>query len=168
MVRGSFGKRVVLATTLVLMVNLIAPTRVLSTYSFMPIGEAQAQQGGGLMNFIPTLLMMFLMMGAMKNNNLQGEQGARANAAFMGLLGAGAGGGGQAGPNGGQALLNGATLLPNGTLVLPSGGMILPDGGQVLPDGTMIMPNGQRVPNALNLQPNLNQNPLLNLLKTGR
>ena len=175
MVRGSFGKRVVLATTLVLMVNLIAPTRVLSTYSFMPIGEAQAQQGGGLMNFIPTLLMMFLMMGAMKNNNLQGEQGARANAAFMGLLGAGAGGGGQAGPNGGQALLNGArrlpngaTLLPNGTLVLPSGGMILPNGGQVLPDGTMIMPNGQRVPNALNLQPNLNQNPLLNLLKTGR
>lgn len=168
MMRGCFGKRVVLAGTLVLMVNLIAPTRVLSTYTFMPIGEAQAQQGGGLMNFIPTLLMMFLMMGAMKNNNLQGEQGARANAAFMGLLGAGAGGGGQAGPNGGQALLNGATLLPNGTLVLPSGGMILPDGGQVLPDGTMIMPNGQRVPNALNLQPNLNQNPLLNLLKTGR
>lgn len=175
MVRGSFGKRVVLAGTLVLMVNLIAPTRVLSTYTFMPIGEAQAQQDGGPMNFILPLLMMFLMMGAMKNNNLQGEQGARANDAFMGLLGAGAGGGGQAGPNGGQALANGArrlpngaTLLPNGTLVLPSGGMILPNGGQVLPDGTMVMPNGQRVPNALNLQPNLNQNPLLNLLKTGR
>lgn len=168
MVRGSFGKRVVLATTLVLMVNLIAPTRVLSTYTFMPIGEAQAQQGGGLMNFIPTLLMMFLMMGAMKNNNLQGEQGARANAAFMGLLGAGAGGGGQAGPNGGQALANGATLLPNGTMVLPSGGMILPNGGQVLTDGTMIMPNGQRVPNALQLQTKSAQNPILNLLNTGR
>lgn len=167
MVRVSFGKRVVLAGTLVLMVNLIAPTRVLSTYTFMPIGEAQAQQGGGPMNFVLPLLMMFLMMGAMKNNDSQGEQRERSEAAFMRLLGANAGGGGQAGPNGGQALPNGATLLPNGTMVLPNGGMILPNGGQVLPNGTMVMPNGQAVPNALKLKTNSESNTILNLLKSG-
>ena len=166
MVRVSFGKRVVLAGTLVLMVNLIAPTRVLSTYTFMPIGEAQAQQGGGPMNFVLPLLMMFLMMGAMKNNELKGEQGERSNTALMGLLGARAGGGGQAGPNGGRALPNGATLLSNGTIVLPDGGMIL-NGVQVLSNGTMVMPNGQAVPNALKLKTNSESNTILNLLKSG-
>ena len=154
MVRVSFGKRVVLAGTLVLMVNLIAPTRVLSTYTFMPIGDAQAQQGGGPMNFVLPLLMMFLMMGAMKNDKLKGEQGERSDDAFMRLLGANAGGGGQAGPNGGQALPNGATLFPDGTVVLPDGGMYFLNGGKVLPDGTMVMPDAQTVPNALKLRTN--------------
>ena len=154
MVRVSFGKRVVLAGTLVLMVNLIAPTRVLSTYTFMPIGEAQAQQGGGPMNFVLPLLMVFLLMGAMENNDSQGEQRERSNTAFMRLLGANAGGGGQAGPNGGQALPNGATLFPDGTVVLPDGGMYFLNGGKVLPDGTMVMPDAQTVPNALKLRTN--------------
>lgn len=167
MVRVSFGKRVVLAGTLVLMVHLIAPTRVLSTYTFMPIGEAQAQQGGGPMNFVLPLLMMFLMMGAMKNNELKGEQGERSNTAFMRLFGANAGGGGQAGLNGGQALPNGAILLPNGTVVLPDGGMDLLNGGKVLPDGTMVMPDARTVPNALKLRTNSESNTILNLLKSG-
>jgi hypothetical protein len=163
MVRVSFGKRVVLAGTLVLMVNLIAPTRVLSTYTFMPIGEAQAQQGGGPMNFVLPLLMMFLMMGAMKNNDLEGEQGKRVLDASKNVPG----GGGQAGPNGGQALPNGATLFPNGTVVLPDGGMYLLNGGKVLPDGTMVMPDARTVPNALKLKTNSESNTILNLLKTG-
>ena len=122
MVRGTFGKRVVLASMLVLMVNLIAPTRMLSTCTFMPIGEAQAQQGGG----------------PMKNNELKEEQGKRADDALKGLSDVGAGGGEQAGPNGGQALENGAKLLPNDTKVMPK--------GQTEPDALKLKTNSEQNP----------------------
>ncbi len=123
MVRGTFGKRVVLASMLVLLVNLIAPTRMLSTYTFMPIGEAQAQQGGG----------------PMKNNELKDEQGKRADDALKGLSDVGAGGGEQAGPNGGQeALKNGAKLLSNDTKVMPR--------GQTEPDALKLKTNSEQNP----------------------
>lgn len=166
-----FSKRVVLGATLVLMVTLIAPTRVLTTYTFMPVGEVQAQEGnGGPMSFLLPLLMMLLLMGAMKNNNLQGEQRDRSQDSLQNLLGLQPNGlnGGQLGPNGGQLLPNGTQVLPNGSLVLPNGGMILPNGGQVLPNGTMVMPNGTQVPNALQLNPNAQPNNLLNLLNLVR